>query len=90
MNKTFFMRAIYDIAILISILSINWWFTLILCFGGIILFRSYYECVFAGIALDMLYGMPQETLMNTSLIFTAITSVLIIVSGGLKTHVRYG
>ena len=90
MNKTFLMRIIYDIAILISILSVNWWFTLLLCFGGVILFRSYYECVFAGIALDMLYGMPQGYLMNTSLIFTTITSVLIIGSGGLKTQVHYG
>ncbi|MCK5591261.1 MAG: hypothetical protein KAI72_04830 [Candidatus Pacebacteria bacterium] len=89
MNKAFLMRAIYDIAVLVSILSVNWWITLILCFGGVILFRSYYECIFAGIALDMLYGIPQEFLMNTSLIFTAITSVLFIASGGLKTKVRY-
>ena len=90
MNKTFFARIIYDIVVLISLFSINWWCTLFLCFGGVILFRRYYECVFAGILLDMLYGMPRDHLMNVPLIFTAITSILIVSSGGLKTYVRYG
>ena len=90
MNKIFFARIIYDIIVLISLLSINWWCTLFLCFFGVILFQHYYECLFAGILLDVLYGMPRDYLMNTSLIFTAITSILIIGSSRLKIYVRYG
>ncbi len=89
MNKTFFVRATYNIVVLISLLSVSWWCTLFLCFGGVILFRRYYECVFAGILLDMLYGMPHEHLMDISLIFTTVTFVLFTVVYRLKTHVRY-
>ena len=90
MNKTFFVRMIYDIVVFISLLFINWWCTLFLCFGGVILFRRYYECIFAGVLLDMLYGIPHEHLMNISLIFTTATSILFAVIYGLKIHIRHG
>ena len=90
MNKTFFVRMIYDIVVLISILFISWWYTLFLCFIGVILFKHYYECIFVGVLLDLLYGMPHEHLMNISLIFTTATSVLFAAVYGLKIHVRHG
>ena len=90
MNKTILFRIIYDSIILASVLFAGWWCTLFFCFIGVILFRHYYECVFAGILLDLLYGMPHEYLMNVSIIFTTVTLVLFTVIYGLKTHVRYG
>jgi len=77
----------YDVVLLIGLLFVNGWFALFLCFIGVVLFQSYYECVFAGVMIDSLYGLSGITLMNIPLIFTAITFVLIVVGNKLKTNI---
>lgn len=89
MNKGIVFRIIYDSVVLVGILFVSWWYILFLCFVGVIIFQRYYECIFVGILLDMLYGIPREQLMSIPIIFTITTSILFIVSGGLKTHARF-
>lgn len=89
MNKTVFFRVIYNIVVLLSLLFASWLGTLFLCLVGLILFRNYYECILVGVAIDMLYGMPHDRLMNTSVMFTSAALVLFAIVYGLKKRVRF-
>ena len=89
MNKDVVFRIIYDIITLASLLFVGGWYAFFLCFLGVIIFRHYYECILVGISIDMLYGIPREQFMNIFIIFTIATSILFLVNGGFKTHVRF-
>ena len=67
----------------------NWLGVLFLCLVGLILFRCYCECVFAGVALDMIYGIPHDHLMNIPVIFTSITFILFVIVYGLRKRIRF-
>ena len=88
MNKPILFRIIYDSILLASVLFASWWCTLLFCFIGVILFRHYYECVFIGVLLDILYGTPYSRLIDISIVFTAVAFVLFAASSGFKTHIR--
>lgn len=50
------VRIAIDIAMLIAVFTVPWWFTLPLLFVLSVYFRSYIEALVFGIMLDAVYG----------------------------------
>lgn len=81
-------RVSTDILILLSILYLPWWFTAFLALLGIFLFKNFYEVVFAGFLLDLLYGTAVKEFYGIWFIFTAFFLILFILMERLKKNIR--
>ncbi len=51
-------RAIVDILILASISIFHWWFAIVCAIVAAIYFERYYELIFFGLIIDLLYSAP--------------------------------
>jgi len=71
------------------ILFAPWYYTLFLCTIGLVVFNHYYESIFAGIFLDILYGTQYNLLLGVPIYSTLMVFVLLIIIKTLTTHIRF-
>ena len=81
-------RIIFDIVLLFSILFGNWIVASIIGLIGIALFNRFYEAIFAGLLLDILYGIPTIRFGGFEYIHTIGAIFIYVVSQYIKPRIR--
>lgn len=82
------LRIFINILILLSIFYLQWWITVFFILFGMFLFRNFYEGIFAGLLLDLLYGTSVKEFYGIWFVFTGITSIFFILIEFLKKNIR--
>ena len=49
-------RIIFDLILLIVVITLPWWISVILAFAGLFYFEKFYEVIFVGLFIDSIYG----------------------------------
>jgi len=70
MHKTLFVRPFYVLLLFISILYFPWWIVVSLSLFGAMVFDRWYECMIAGVCMDILYGTHGTSLIGLPILFT--------------------
>jgi hypothetical protein len=82
-------RILADAALVLSVLFLPWWATLVLVLVSFFLFESYgYELVAAGVAMDLLYGVPQVRFAGITLVATLSSLLLLALLVSMRRRMR--
>jgi len=65
-----------------------WWSTALLVVLGVFLFRNFYEAIWAGILIDLLYGTRTVEFAGVWFVFTVSFSALVLIGERLKKNIR--
>ncbi|HZS42942.1 MAG TPA: hypothetical protein VFA52_01855 [Candidatus Paceibacterota bacterium] len=84
-------RLIIDLLLLLTIFLGPWWLSLLLLLMPLFYFSRppFYEALFVGFLLDILYGLGEDRVFLFSLIFTTTTFILLIAINLFKTRLKY-
>ncbi|GMQ95484.1 MAG: hypothetical protein BMS9Abin13_600 [Patescibacteria group bacterium] len=82
------LRIFLDLAIIFSILYLNWWIAALFAIGGILIFRNFYEAVALGLLIDILYGAPAAEFFGFRFVSTAIFAILFVGVSRLRENIR--
>ncbi|MCK5027627.1 MAG: hypothetical protein KAS07_04360 [Candidatus Pacebacteria bacterium] len=77
------IRIIYTTLLFAAVLFFPWWVVTVFAVGGVMMYPRYYECVVAGVFLDLLFATFSIPIM-----FTVGSIVLFVIGGYFKRHVR--
>lgn len=78
-------RIIFDVALLCSLLLLPWWATCTLVLVGIFIFMPFFEGIFAGLLLDVLFGGPLGNVWQ-SYPYTISIGVVFLLSFWITEH----
>jgi len=82
------LRISFNFILLLSILFSTWWFTFFLVVVGVFLFKNFYEAIFAGLLIDLLYGVVAEEFYGIWFVFTASFLILFLLVERFKKNIR--
>lgn len=83
-----FKRILADLALLVSVVLLNFWITLVGAMAAIFYFKNFYEAIAIGIMIDLLYGVPLERFFHIPYMATIIFVVLYAAAHELKQLMR--
>jgi len=70
------LRIFINVLILLSIFYLQWWITVFFILFGMFLFTNFYEGIFAGLLLDLLYGTGAKEFYGIWFVFTSTTLIV--------------
>jgi len=82
-------RILLNIAIISSVFYFPWWLVATLVVIGAFLFDGFYEMIFIGFLLDVLYGARAEEFYGIWFVFTIIFTTMYIIIKRLKKNIRF-
>lgn len=82
------LRIFVNIILFLSIFYLPWWSTIFFILLGTFLFRNFYEGIFAGLLLDLLYGTGVKEFYGVWFVFTASTLIFFVIGERLKKNIR--
>ncbi len=82
------LRIFINGILLLSIFYLPWWSTAFFVLLGIFLFKNFYEAIFAGLLLDLLYGTGVKEFYGIWFVFAVSFSVFFILGERLKKNIR--
>jgi len=71
-----------------AVLFSHWLIVFVLALFCIFFFRNFYEAIFAGLLIDLLYGIAIPKLFFIPLFFTIVFTTVYIGISTLKRHLR--
>lgn len=83
------MRIILNISLFFSIFLFPWWFTTAFALVLTFRFKNFYEILFAGLLIDLVYGTSLELFFNISFIFTIGSVIFLIIIENLKKYLKF-
>lgn len=88
MRKTSFVRPLYVCLLFVSVLYFPWWIVVSLALFGATVFDHWYECMVAGVCMDVLYGTHGTTPVSIPILFTLIGVVFYGINVLFKNLIR--
>lgn len=79
-------RVLFGIFLIILPFVAPWWLAFLMAILGLFYFDNLYEVIFAGLFIDVLYGVKYE-FFGFSLIFTLAMTVLFYIISRFKTQI---
>lgn len=76
----FSIRIIITLFIFLSIFIFPWWFPFVLTIFCLFIFKNYFESLFVGFSLDILYGPTSILPFKIIIPFTFITAITLIIT----------
>jgi hypothetical protein len=86
MGRTAAQRIVFDIFLVISLLLMPWWATLGVAFILLLYFPSFYEILFVGVFLDILYH-PARLVFPQSFLASIVCFFSLIIATTLRTRI---
>lgn len=81
-------RFVAYFALIISVLFFHWLVVLAVALFCLFFFDNFYEAVFAGLLIDMLYGLPIAKFLYFPFFFTAVFLLVFVFAFVLKQKIR--
>jgi hypothetical protein len=81
-------RVFWDFVLFLSVIVMPGWLAVGLALSLFFAFNSYYEIVFFGLFLDMLYGIGIGTAKQYIPVLFVVASFLFVILTALKKHLR--
>ncbi|PIP87321.1 hypothetical protein COW81_00835 [Candidatus Campbellbacteria bacterium CG22_combo_CG10-13_8_21_14_all_36_13] len=81
-------RLALDIIFFLSVFLFPWW--LVMVFGVVLafIFKNYFEIVFAGIIIDMIFGDKGIFLLPFPIFYTLLFLIIVVLVNLVKTRLR--
>jgi len=88
MSRKYYKRIMFDSALFLSLFFMPWWVTILLGVIFLYIFDSYFELLFLGFFIDVLYG-KGNTGFLLGYPFTVLGSLFFLLSYGVKEHLVF-
>lgn len=73
-------RVLLDAILFLSLFTTPWWVSVVIALAGVFFFTDFYEIIFAGFIMDIVYGAPNASFLNVQFISTV--AAIFLFAGG--------
>jgi len=81
-------RIAADILVVLSIFYSPWWVTALIILSSFFIFKNFYEGIFAGFLIDVLYGVKATEFLGIWFVHFAFYFIFYMLSLKLKKNIR--
>jgi len=82
------LRIFVNTILFLSVFYLPWWVTIFFVVIGIFLFKNFYEGIFVGLLIDLLYGTGAKEFYGIWFVFTVSTAIFFILGERIKKNIR--
>lgn len=79
-------RVIFDILLLLCLLTLPWWVTLVAALIGLFIFKQFYEFIIAWIIMFSLFAIPGSRIISSPILSALIIGLVYV---GVQVLRRY-